>query len=73
MADLTRRWWRARCTHGGTFYLPYQQHYSRADLERAYPRAGVFALKERRDPGLLFMNSLASRSATATKGSRTGA
>ena len=40
MADLTRRLVARALHHGGTFYLPYQQHYSRADLERAYPGWG---------------------------------
>jgi hypothetical protein len=62
MADLTRRLVAHALDHGGTFYLPYQQHYSRADLERGYPQIGsFFALKAARDPGLLFMNSLAAR------------
>lgn len=62
MADLTRRLVALALEHGGTFYLPYQQHYSRADLERGYPQIGsFFALKAERDPDLLFMNSLAER------------
>ena len=62
MADLTRRLVALVLRHGGTFYLPYQQHYSRADLERGYPQIGsFFALKAERDPGLLFMNSLSQR------------
>lgn len=62
MADLTRRLVALALEHGGTFYLPYQQHYDRADLERAYPQVGeFFRLKRERDPGLLFMNSLAVR------------
>ena len=40
MADLTRRLVARALDHDGTFYLPYQQHYSRADSERAYPRWG---------------------------------
>jgi FAD/FMN-containing dehydrogenase len=62
MADLTRRLVAHALDHGGTFYLPYQQHYSRADLERGYPRlAEFFARKLAHDPDLLLMNSLASR------------
>ena len=62
MADLTRRLVALSLRHRGTFYLPYQQHYSRADLELAYPQVGAFfALKRERDPGLLLMNSLAAR------------
>ena len=48
--------------HGGSFYLPYQQHYTRADLERAYPEVDeFFDLKRAHDPHLLFMNSLYAR------------
>jgi len=62
MADLTRRLVALALEHGGTFYLPYQQHYSRADLERGYPQIdSFFAVKAERDPGLLFMNSLSLR------------
>jgi FAD/FMN-containing dehydrogenase len=60
MADLTQRLVALALQHGGTFYLPYQQHYSRADVERGYPTLDTFfALKQERDPGQLFMNSLA--------------
>ena len=60
MADLTRRLVALALEHGGTFYLPYQQHYSRADVERGYPTVDAFfALKQERDPAQLFMNSLA--------------
>ncbi len=62
MAGLTRALVASALEHGGTFYLPYQQHYTRADLERAYPELDAFfALKRRYDPGLLLMNSLYSR------------
>ncbi len=62
MADLTRSLVGLALAQGGTFYLPYQQHYTRDDLTRAYPRIEeFFALKRRHDPGLLFMNSLYSR------------
>jgi len=62
MADLTRRLVARSLDHGGTFYLPYQQHYSRADIERGYPQVGeFFATKQAHDPDLLFMNSLAER------------
>jgi FAD/FMN-containing dehydrogenase len=47
---------------GGTFYLPYQQHYDHGQLRRAYPMIeDFFALKRRHDPDLLFMNSFYSR------------
>ena len=60
MEGLTRRLVARTLEHGGTFYLPYQQHYSRADLEQGYPQVGrFFEAKLQHDPGLLFMNSLA--------------
>jgi len=43
---------------GGTFFLPYQLHYSAAQLERAYP--GVrefFATKRQLDPSGLLTNT----------------
>jgi FAD/FMN-containing dehydrogenase len=62
MADLTEGLVATALDHDGTFYLPYQQHYTRADLERAYPMVDeFFALKARHDPDLLFQNSFSSR------------
>jgi FAD/FMN-containing dehydrogenase len=62
MRSLTRHLIGLALDHGGTFYLPYQQHYTRAELERAYPDVDAFfALKRARDPGLLFMNSFYGR------------
>lgn len=62
MASLTKALVASVLDHGGTFYLPYQQHYSREQVTRAYPEIDAFfALKRRHDPGLLFMNSLYSR------------
>lgn len=62
MASLTKALVSRALRHGGTFYLPYQQHYTRADLEAAYPEIDeFFAFKRAQDPGLLFMNSLYSR------------
>lgn len=44
--------------HGGRFFLPYQLHYSPAQLARAYPEvAEVFRAKRRYDPDLLFTNT----------------
>ncbi len=55
--------------HGGTFYLPYQQHYTRAQLQAGYPMVEeFFALKRRYDPDLLFMNSFYSRYAQEDRG-----
>ncbi len=62
MARLSRKLIDAALRHGGTFYLPYQQHYTGQDLERAYPQVGqFFALKQHYDPQLLFMNRFYSR------------
>ncbi len=62
MADLTRALVAASLAHGGTFYLPYQQHYTREDVARAYPRLDeFFALKRRIDPDERFRNSFYDR------------
>lgn len=43
---------------GGTYYLPYQNHATRAQFESAYPRHAEYdAIKRRVDPGLRFQNS----------------
>ena len=45
--------------HGGRFFLPYQLHYTREQLERAYPEIGVFfAAKKKYDPDLVLTNTL---------------
>jgi FAD/FMN-containing dehydrogenase len=55
LIDLTHR-------HGGRFFLPYQLHYSAAQLERAYPEIrGFFAAKQRWDPEGRFSNSWYAR------------
>ncbi|CAN5133249.1 FAD-binding oxidoreductase [soil metagenome] len=42
----------------GTFFLPYQLHYTREQLQKAYPNINTFfALKRKYDPSLLFMNN----------------
>jgi len=62
MADLTRRLVDASLDRGGTFYLPYQQHYTRDQVAMAYPGLDeFFATKRRFDPQLLFMNSFYAR------------
>lgn len=44
---------------GGSYYLPYQLHATRAQFLRAYPRAPeFFALKKRLDPTNKFQNML---------------
>ena len=62
MAHLTSTLVGTALDHDGTFYLPYQQHYTRDELERAYPMVDdFFALKARHDPDLLFQNGFSSR------------
>jgi len=44
---------------GGTYYLPYQIHATRAQFQRAYPRAeDFFTLKRAWDPKYRFRNAL---------------
>lgn len=44
---------------GGTYYLPYQAHATRAQFLKAYPRATeLFALKAQLDPDFRFRNVL---------------
>ena len=58
MASLTRSLVTSSLALGGTFYLPYQQHYTREQVAQAYPRLDEFFATERRyDPGLRFRNS----------------
>jgi FAD/FMN-containing dehydrogenase len=55
--------------HGGTFFLPYQLHYTAEQLARAYPRIGdFFAAKRRWDPHGLFTNTFHDRYAAALGG-----
>jgi len=59
LIDLTHR-------HGGRFFLPYQLHYSAAQLERAYPEIrAFFAAKLRWDPEERFSNNWYRRYAPA--------
>ncbi|HST35253.1 MAG TPA: FAD-binding oxidoreductase [Allosphingosinicella sp.] len=55
LIDLTQRF-------GGRFFLPYQLHYTPAQLERAYPEIRqFFAAKRRWDPEGRFSNSWYAR------------
>ncbi|QNN52352.1 FAD-binding oxidoreductase [Nocardioides mesophilus] len=66
MARLNQELIAIALRHGGTFYLPYQQHYTGAQLRQAYPMVDdFFALKRQVDPELLFMNGFYSRYADA--------
>ena len=52
--------------HKGRFFLPYQLHYSPAQLTASYPEIGAFfAAKRTWDPGGLFRNSWYDRYAPA--------
>jgi FAD/FMN-containing dehydrogenase len=62
MAALTRELLDAALERGGTFYLPYQQHYTRRQVAQAYPMLEeFFALKQRYDPQGRFRNSFYDR------------
>jgi FAD/FMN-containing dehydrogenase len=53
----------ARC--GGTFYLPYQLHYTPEQLRRAYPEVDAFfATKRKYDPHGVFSNAWFEKYAT---------
>ncbi len=59
LIDLTHQ-------HGGRFFLPYQLHYTAAQLARSYPEIGdFFAAKRRWDPEGRFGNSWYARYAPA--------
>jgi len=59
LIDLTAR-------EGGRFFLPYQLHYTPAQLQRSYPEIGAFFAEKRRwDPDGLFSNSWYARYAPA--------
>jgi FAD/FMN-containing dehydrogenase len=58
MGRLTRDLIDLAAEHGGTFFLPYQLHYTAEQLVRAYPNvADVLRAKRRYDPDLLLTNT----------------
>ena len=58
MASLTSDLIDLTLDHGGRFFLPYQLHYSPAQLERSYPEIRqFFAAKRQWDPDGRFSNS----------------
>ena len=62
MVRVTREVIDLSTRHRGRFFLPYQLHYSREQLERAYPEIGAFfAARREFDPQGLFTNTLAER------------
>ena len=62
MARMTRALIDAVLDIGGSYYLPYRLHATRAQFERAYPKAAEFAAKKREiDPDLRFRTALWDR------------
>lgn len=62
MAALNRELLDAALERDGTFYLPYQQHYTHEQVAQAYPMIEeFFALKKRYDPEGRFRNSIYDR------------
>ena len=58
MAALTSALIDATAAHGGRFFLPYQLHYTAAQLQASYPMIGAFfEAKRRYDPDGLFDNT----------------
>jgi FAD/FMN-containing dehydrogenase len=58
MRGLTRELIDLAAAQGGTFFLPYQLHYTAEQLRRAYPNVdGFFQAKRRYDPDLLLTNT----------------
>ena len=59
VGEWTRELVAAAVAEGGSFYLPYQIHATRAQFLAAYPRAGeFFAAKRQLDPDYKFRNRL---------------
>ena len=58
MRTLTRALIDATIRHGGRFFLPYQLHYTAAELRASYPELPAFlAAKLRYDPAELFSST----------------
>lgn len=65
MAKLTSDLINLSTRMGGRFFLPYQLHYSAAQLRAAYPEIGAFfAAKRRYDPEGIFTNTWYARYAS---------
>jgi FAD/FMN-containing dehydrogenase len=59
VGEWTRELIDAALDCGGSYYLPYQLHATRAQFERAYPQRGEFlAIRQRYDPGQRFSNEM---------------
>lgn len=66
MARLTSDLIDLSVRQGGRFFLPYQLHYTPAQLQASYPEIGAFFAEKRRwDPDGLFSNSWYARYAPA--------
>jgi FAD/FMN-containing dehydrogenase len=62
MARLTSRLIDLTASLGGRFFLPYQLHYTSAQLHRSYPEIDAFfAAKRRYDPGELLTSTFYQR------------
>jgi FAD/FMN-containing dehydrogenase len=58
MRKLTRAMIDLTLKHGGRFFLPYQLHYTAAQLVASYPELPAFlAAKTKLDPGELFTST----------------
>lgn len=58
MRALTRELVDLTLAHRGRFFLPYQLHYTRAQLLKAYPELPAFVARKRQmDPGELFTST----------------
>jgi FAD/FMN-containing dehydrogenase len=71
LAQTTRELIDLATSLNGTFYLPYQLHYSAEQLRAAYPRVDeFFALKKKYDPDGLLSNTWYSKYAGASASAR---
>jgi FAD/FMN-containing dehydrogenase len=62
MGEMTRQVVDLAISLKGTFFLPYQLHYTPEQLERAYPQIGAFfAAKRRYDPQVVLTNTFYER------------
>lgn len=57
MQELTQELINFTIKLNGTFFLPYQLHFTKEQLHKAYPKIDqFFELKKKHDPTMLFMN-----------------
>lgn len=68
MGIVTRELIDLTASRGGKFFLPYQLHYTPAQLQQSYPEiVGFFALKQMYDPQSLLTNTFYQRYSPAFK------